>query len=419
MANTLNLGTDGNWAIKEGALLGYNSESSNFKPLPFNFTRASTATYIAKDGLIKTAASGVPRIDFLDSTEGSLKLEPQRTNLVTQSNSFEQWTEYNASAVLSSEIAPDGQNAYKIVEDSTLNNHGVYLSNLFSANGTQYVWSVYVKGAERRYVVLTARIGISSNASALIFDTQEGEWVLDASSQNEALFAENVGNDWWRIGIEGNPTSGAYDSYTIASAIGGSTYLDANYQGDGTSGIYIYGAQVEAGNYATSIIKTSGSTATRIAETCSQTPPNGIIGQTEGTIFVDFIPKSEDDFQILYQIRTSGATNVGQVDIRLQSGIIRALGNDAGSTQFNIAGTSFDAGTRYKCAVRYKENDVAFYINGVLIGTDSSASFSSSSKDQISFGENLTSLLPVTNIVDARLYDNGLSNSELATLTTI
>ena len=78
MANTLNLG-NGDWATKENSLLGYNSESGNYKPLPFDFTRASNGTFVNKSGLIETAASGVPRIDFLGNTSGALKLEPQRS----------------------------------------------------------------------------------------------------------------------------------------------------------------------------------------------------------------------------------------------------------------------------------------------------------------------------------------------------
>jgi hypothetical protein len=83
MAATLKLG-DRKWATKEGSLLAYNDENNNYKPLPFDFTRASSATRVNKQGLIETVASGVPRIDFTDAN-GALLLEPQRTNLITQS----------------------------------------------------------------------------------------------------------------------------------------------------------------------------------------------------------------------------------------------------------------------------------------------------------------------------------------------
>ena len=97
MANTLNLG-NGNWATKEDSLLAYNSENGNFKPLPFDFTRASSGTVVNKDGLVETIGSGEPRIDFKDNTKGALLLEPERTNLLIHSNDFSK-SEWNKQAI--------------------------------------------------------------------------------------------------------------------------------------------------------------------------------------------------------------------------------------------------------------------------------------------------------------------------------
>ena len=115
----------------------------------------------------------------------------------------------------------------------------------------------------------------------------------------------------------------------------------------------------------------------------------------------------------------SGSTNVGQVDIRFQSSQIRALGSDNnGTTQFNILGGSITAGTNYKAAIRYKTNDAKFYINGSSVGTDTSCSFTSSTKQQISFAENLSSLLPSIKVKQAIVFNEALTDSELATLTS-
>ena len=82
MANTLKFG-NGEWYGKKDTILAYNDETSNYKPLPFNFSRASSATVVNKDGLIETVGSGEPRIDYKDDSKGALLLEPQRTNLIT------------------------------------------------------------------------------------------------------------------------------------------------------------------------------------------------------------------------------------------------------------------------------------------------------------------------------------------------
>jgi len=98
MANTLKFG-NGEWYGKKDTILAYNDENSNYKPLPFNFSRASKATVINKDGLIEEVGSGQPRVDYKDDSKGALLLEPSRTNLITQSESFPNtyWTKSGAS----------------------------------------------------------------------------------------------------------------------------------------------------------------------------------------------------------------------------------------------------------------------------------------------------------------------------------
>jgi hypothetical protein len=81
MANTLKFG-NGQWATKVGSTLAYNDEGGNFKPLPFNFTRSTSATRVNKDGLIEVVTNNKPRIDFLNDSNGALLLEPSRTNLL-------------------------------------------------------------------------------------------------------------------------------------------------------------------------------------------------------------------------------------------------------------------------------------------------------------------------------------------------
>ena len=95
MANTLKFG-NGQWATGNGTALAYNDENANFKPLPFDFTRASSGTTVNQSGLIETVGSGIPRIDFQGNTKGALLLEPSRTNLVPYSQTFTGWSLTNA-----------------------------------------------------------------------------------------------------------------------------------------------------------------------------------------------------------------------------------------------------------------------------------------------------------------------------------
>ena len=377
----------------------------------FTTTRASVATRVNENGLIEEVASNVPRLDYSDGGCPSLLLEGTSTNLISYSEAFDNayWTKAGSS-VVGGQLSPSANSplgAFKLIEDTSTGQHQIYSSGIGVTPLSDYSYSLRIKTNGRQWVAIGNNVG-----EVTYFDLINGVIGTSTMTSTKITALENGFYDCSVSFDEDNSS----DSLRVYLA-------DANnslsYTGDGTSGVYIFGAQLEENPYATSYIKTEGTTQTRVADTAYKTSLTNLIGQSEGVLFVDFIPKDNTDTQIVYQVRTSGVTNVGQIDIRLQSGNINALGNDGGSSQFFIAGTSFNLGQRYKCAVRYKENDVAFYINGVLIGTDLNSSFSSSSKDQVSFGENLSSLVARAGIKDARVYTTVLSDAELTSLTTI
>ena len=147
MANSLKFG-NGNWATKGGSALAYNDENNNFKPLPFDFTRASKATVINKNGLIEEVGSGQPRIDFLGNTSGSLLLEPSRANLNTYSDPTDA---QKGSTSYASVTCQDNfnwglgnviNNAI-VFGDNSITRYAYYNSSVTS--GTEYTLSVFIK----------------------------------------------------------------------------------------------------------------------------------------------------------------------------------------------------------------------------------------------------------------------------------
>ena len=421
MANTLNLGTDGNWGVKKDSLLGYNSENGNFKPLPFDFTRASSATVVNKAGLIETVGSGEPRIDFLGNTKGALKLEPQRTNLITYSEAFDNayWTKSGASVVSDAAISPDGSlNAFKLVESATNAVHRINSPFAGITTATPHTFKVYAKAGE------SSKIGFRENASTAnyaTFDLSLGT-VLDSDGLTTSI--KEVSNNWYEISY--TFTSGSSeimaiyvlsDSYTTGSP-------ELAYLGDGSSGLYIYGAQLEQGSYATSYIPTQGSAVTRLADVCSQTPPDGIIGQTEGVLFFDGYYGDEVS-EIYLFTQSSTGTGVSDSMYLQKSGAssLKFIGRDASATtQWDITGGSFSIGQKIKVAAAYKNNDVVLYINGLQIGADLVALIPTMSNVKIG---GYPSQPSVSNyflskpVNDVKLYNTRLSNSELQQLTTI
>ena len=146
---SIQLGTDGNWAIKEDNLLAYKKDGTRFFNKEFDFTRATTATRVNKLGLIENVASNLPRIDFTNDTKGHLLLEPQSTNLITYSEDFSN-SDWNlgTNAVLTYETnitAPDGSlGVYRLTLPAQ---SSTFLQFQTGAGTTNYTGSIYAKSA--------------------------------------------------------------------------------------------------------------------------------------------------------------------------------------------------------------------------------------------------------------------------------
>ena len=258
MANTLNLGTNGNWATKEGSVLGYNSENNNYKPLAFSFSRDSSATVINKDGLIETVGSGEPRIDFKDNTKGALLLEPSRTNRVTYSEDFSNsaWNKSGVS-VTSGFLSPDGTtNAYKMTENTSNSVHK--LQRISGVSNSFQIQSIFVKYDNSQQFIQTTSSRSSFNY--VNFDILNKTFTNFGTSVGKII---ELSNGWLRLEVYHNSSTTVYWHFiTSLTAAWSESYL-----GNGKY-LLIYGAQVEQGSYATSYIPTSGSAVTRVADSC-------------------------------------------------------------------------------------------------------------------------------------------------------
>jgi hypothetical protein len=411
MANTLKFG-NGQWATKVGSTLAYNDEGGNFKPLPFNFTRSTSGTRVNKDGLIEMVTNNKPRIDFLNDSNGALLLEPERTNLVTTSEDFvsNDWFNSKARVTLedNSTIAPDGNlNATKLISTNENNSHYIRRGTSDYSDAVTRTFSVYLKyGNEQKEITV-----LYQNKNVIVQFNSNG--ILSHVSNTASFYKiEDYGNGWYKVIISDTVSGGNF----LYSGI----YTENNQ--DGTSFFYIWGAQLEVGSYATSYIPTQGATATRVAETCIQTPPSGIIGQTEGTMYFDGY--FGDEVTEIY-LFTQSSTGIGVSDsMYLQksgASSVKFIGRDA-STQWDIIGGSFSIGQKIKIAAAYKNNDVVLYINGLQIGTDSVASIPTISNIKIGgypAQPSVSSYFLSKPIESTQLYNTRLSNAELQALTTI
>ena len=212
--------------------------------------------------VLLTAPANVPRFDHNPTTGESLGLliEEQRTNLFTYSDDFADasWTKSNATIDSNTVVAPDGTlTGDTVVETTATGGHSVRKSSSVTS-GTFYTISAFVKAAGRNWVRIAFSTGFTSTNTW--FDIANG--VVGTVGATSASITD-VGNGWYRISATQAATSTTTGLFFITMETSGS---GVTYTGDGWSGIYIWGAQLEAGSFPTSYIPTTSATVTRNAD---------------------------------------------------------------------------------------------------------------------------------------------------------
>ena len=210
-----------------------------------SFQRASpVATYVDSDGLIKLSA----------------------VNNVLYSEQFDQWTNEQTTDSANQIVSPDGkQTADKIAESSSTTRHVIYQTS--SGDFSQIrTFSVYAKKAERKYLVLGVSTSGDVNGYATVFDLDSGS-VTDTKTNGASTIVASIsdaGNGWYRCVVSGVLTTGTGSFFPLIGMSNRDDFsapLTTNffpaYAGDGTSGLYIYGAQLEEGPTATPYIRTT------------------------------------------------------------------------------------------------------------------------------------------------------------------
>jgi len=410
MANTLNLG-NGNWATKEDSLLAYNSENGNFKPLPFDFTRASSATVVNKAGLIETVGSGEARIDFSkDDSKGALLLEPTRSNLIPYSEDFSNaaWAKQSVTITSNSVISPDGSlNADKITDDSTNGAHRMTEAFTTSSTGS-FTYSIFLK----KGTLTTAQFQLfnSATASSANVDLVNGTITSDGTGVDHKI--ENYGNDWFKCSISGTLSNSTTTVYLYLKQ-------KPNYIGSGDY-LYAWGAQFEEGSYATSYIPNFGNSAgaTRSADVCNNGGNEQVINSTEGVLYAE-ISGFENDTSFR-TISLSDGSNINEVQL-LYSGntnIIRVILTSNAVTQVDFNYTMTNGVNYNKIAFTYKQNNFQLWVNGIKRQSDTIGN-TSNNLNKIRFQNGVGSANFYGNVKDIKLYNTALTDSELTALTKI
>jgi hypothetical protein len=349
----------------------------------------------ALDYFPTTNRQDVPRIDFRNadgtlSSCGRLLLEPQRTNRVLYSEQFDNaaWVKSVATVTANTTISPDGsQNADTIA---------------FTASAIAFCQQIVAGAFESQSHTVSVYAKVASGTATFRLKCTHGGVTDYFSSDFTAT------TTWQRFTF--TATFGAtIGTSIVCGVINGTNALAKN--------VIFYGFQTEANaSYATTYIPTTTAAVTRLADAASKTGVSSLIGQTEGTVFFD--ANFDDNNTVNFSISDGTSSNY----ILIDTTSLRAVGliiQQGGVTQAQLttANSFYTSGTRLKCAIAYKQNDFAFYINGTLIGTDSSGTVPAC--DQIRFSRWNGALPAAQGIAQSALFKTRLTNAQLAQLTTL
>ena len=360
--------------------------------------RATTATRVNSAGLIESVAINVPRLDYTDSTCPSLLVEPQRTNLITYSEQFDNaaWVKGTGGSISSnSVISPDGTQNADAYTWATSTSSFAYLSQqAIGISQNPNTFSVWLKrpfGSGSR----TIRLSISD---------------LSVSTANSSTFT--VTEAWQRF------------EFTRASAsatglLGVGLFVGASGTSIAAGEILdVWGAQLEAGSYPTSYIPTTSAAVTRNADVISKTGISSLIGQTEGTLYFEVQGFSDGNPANQFITLNDGTSN-NQIGFHFTLTLGRITGYfRVNSVTYQITSTVLKT-LNSKIILKYNSSNVyTLFINGSLIGTGTAASSFSSPLTAFKISQGNGSSPYNGKIKSIVLYQTALTNDQCIDLTT-
>ena len=397
------------------------------KPLGqnFTFTRASTATFLGSNNLLQTAASGVPRIDYVGNTGGHILLEPSRTNIFLQSNNLSNntwWSEVNGVSLTSSDkniTSPTGtgNDAWTLTTDSGggLKKVGVRMRNNGTNNhtisaSTSKAMSIFVKKSSYDFIYFSSQKFQSDMNGDTWFNISNGT-LGTASANHTSTKIEDYGNGWYRLSATVTAPASPADNVGQFSWYVANADTETSVIEDGTSTSFWYGGQIEVGEYGTSYIETVSADVTRVAETASGAGNSTLFNDSEGVLFVEIAALADDGTNRYISLSDGSISNRVNVFFDSNNNLRGYYNGLSGSITINT-----DIKLNNKIAFKYKSGDSGFWLNGFEVATRTD-SLSLSGLDSTSFYLGGGSIF-YGKIKQIKVFNTALTDAELASLTT-
>ena len=368
-------------------------------------TEHTLATRVNKDGLIETVGSGEPRIDYKDDSKGALLLEPSRSNLIEYSNLKSGWSLLSGGSIAYDQtISPDGTQNASVLSGDGVNGNSIYDFVILSTQ--TYIFSVFAKQKDASIISLKGFSGGAAGTSK--FNLSNGTIDTVSAGQFSDEKIEDYGNGWYRCSVK-----------ITATSSGSKTLGFGGENSDSGELFSLYGAQLEQGSYATSIIPTQGSAVTRVDDVCNNGANEQVINSTEGVLYFEGSALANDGTDRKITLSDNSLNNAINFGYSRFSGNINAEVISGGVLQtsgFGATGVTQDNNNKF--ALSWGNGISKFYVNGTLASSHTNVT-SPIGMNVLNFSLSSGFQKMFSNTKDLRVYNTALTDQELINLTTI
>jgi len=358
---------------------------------------------------------------FTQCVPRGLLIEESRANSLTYSEDLTNaaWVLGTNTVTSNAIAAPDGNVTADLLIPTSATVTHIFYQTASVTSGSTYIQSVYAKAGGYAFLNFGGGTGFNS-AQYINFDVQSG--TVSTSSGFTGTITP-VGNGWYRCTVTAVATSTTAAGYIIFRASSAARTTPAiTYAGNGTSGVYVWGVQLELGAFATSYIPTTTAAATRSADLATMTGANlsSWYNQSQGTFVTQIVWEGLRSVasQRIYGLDDGSAVNVSNQSATSANALISTI-TAASSTEVNTQSpaVTFVANTVYKISMAYATNNTVAAANGT-IGTTDTVCVMPSTLSNFRFAGTTTTA--VSNIWFASLnyYPTRLADSTLQALTT-
>ena len=359
----------------------------------------------------------MPRLDYSGgATCPSLLLEPSRTNVVRNSEYFQtNWVATGLTFENNSTTGPEGfENATLIKTTTSYSRHNIRESIDITGDS---VFSVFAKAKELRYIQIASAGNTEQYANFDLLASNVEDVVVQVGSLFSNAKAEDYGNGWYRLSVVCDDSNNDFYISLLETETQGWlwTWTGAN----NTDGLYIYGAQHEAGSYPTSYIPTYGSSQTRAVDNVNRLDISSLAA-TYQTLFIEASVFSVNAYQYKFSLNDATGSRTNRLTMFINNDDLSLLVNAQGSSQPSITQNDYiSANTTYKIAAVVRDGSYALFANGTKIGEQ--VGTTPSNLNSLTFGDSGNPLNQnwEGNVNQALVFPTALSDSECIALTTV